>query len=100
MGCSFPFFFLMKKKGAVYGLLDGCIIPYAICSFRNLESLPCSNCKSYIVLPVSVGGAPGFKSMAWSQGYDGGSLFPFCCLNTSLKSWYWRGTLSDHLGCS
>ncbi len=74
----------MKKKGAAYGLFDGRIVPCAMCSFRNLVSLPCSDCESCIVLPVSITGAPGFKLMAWSQGCDGGRPFPFHCSNMFL----------------
>jgi len=62
-GHSFPFFFLMKKKGAVYGLFDGLIIPRAMWSFKNLVSSTCSDWERWNVLPVSIAGAPGFNLM-------------------------------------
>ncbi len=83
MGWSFPFFFLMKKNDTVYGLFDGRIVPHAVCSFRNWESSLCLACKSWIVLLMRVGGASGFKSMAWSHGWDGGSPPPLRCSKTS-----------------
>ena len=64
MGWSFLFFFLMKKKGAVYRLFDGRIVPWAVCSFKNLVSSTCSACASWIVFPMRVAGAPGFRSIA------------------------------------
>ncbi len=67
MGQSFPFFFLIKKNGAVYGLFDGHIIPHAVCSFRNWVSLICLVWESQIIFPVRVAGAPGFKLIVWSH---------------------------------
>ena len=79
MGLSFPFFFLMKKNDAAYGLFDGCIVPRAVCSFKNLDSSPCSVWERQMVLLMSVAGAPGFRSMLWSQDREGGSPFPHRC---------------------
>ena len=73
----------MKKNDVVYGLLDGCIVPRTVCSFRNWDSSCCLTCESQMVLLMSIARASGFKSMVWSQGRDGGSPFPLCCLKIS-----------------
>ena len=60
---SFPFFFLMKKNDAAYGLFEGWMVPRLVCSFRNWESSCCSVWERQMVLLMRVTGAPGFRSM-------------------------------------
>ncbi len=74
----------MKKNSVAYGLFDGCMVPCAVCSLKNLESSTCSDCESHIILPISIGGALGFRSMVWFQGHDGDSPQPFHRSKTSL----------------
>src|SRR5216683_4584386 len=92
MGHNFPFFFLMKKKAAAYGLLDGHIVPRSTCSLRNFCSSSSSNCESHIFRLMRVAGAPGFSSMAWFYDCFGGNFFDSWSLNTRACFWYCRGT--------
>src|SRR5260221_12846749 len=38
---------------------------------------------------------PGERSMAWSHAFCGGSLSKASLEKTSLKLWYWAGTMSS-----
>jgi hypothetical protein len=42
-------------------------------------------------LLISVEGAPGLRSIAWSHGHGGGNFFDSWSLKTHLYCWYWRG---------
>jgi len=66
----------------LYGLLEGLIMPLAVCSFTNVWSSPCSAQESRISLPGSAAGAPGLSSITWSQGRDGGNLCEASSKNT------------------
>jgi hypothetical protein len=81
----------MKKNEAAYGLLDGHIVPCCKWSLRKAESSVCSAWDSLMSLLLSVAGAPGFSSISWSQGRNGGISAPFCGVKTSAKSLYWLG---------
>jgi len=72
----------MKKNDAVYGDLDGRIVPLPRCSFTNLRSSASSGCDSGMSFPGSNAGAPGLSSIAWSQMRVGGNL----CDASSLKT--------------
>jgi len=91
-GHSSPLFFLMKKKGAAYGLLDGQIYPFSSCFFRNSFNAPCSGCvKEYTFLGMEFG-ALGFRSIAWSQERFLGNRCAFCSENTFWCHWYSSGS--------
>ena len=77
----------MKKNNAVYGDLDGWIVPLLRCSLTNLRSLASSGWDSGMSFLGSDAGAPGLSSMAWSQTHDGGNSCDASSLNT-LE--YWR----------
>ena len=57
----------MKKKEAVYGLFEGCIVFLWRCSLMNFCSSSSSDWDSQMSLAGSELGAPSFSSMAWSQ---------------------------------
>ena len=82
MGHNLPSFFLMKKKDAVYGDLDGRMVPLPRCSLMNFRSSASSGCDSGISLPGSDAGAPGLSSIAWSQTRVGGNSCDASSLNT------------------
>jgi hypothetical protein len=69
--------------------LDGRIVPLLRCSLTNLRSCSSSACDNGISLPGSAAGAPGLRSIAWSQGREGGNS----CDASSEK------TLSNCLYC-
>jgi|SRR6266850_2202501 len=101
MGRNFPSFFLMKKKDAVYGLLDGQMVPLMRCSLTNLRSSASSGCDKGISFLGRDAGAPGFSSIAWSQMHDRENLCDASSLNT-LEYWqYCSGILSslEGVGC-
>src|SRR6267142_4628866 len=88
----------MKKNDAVYGDLDGRMVPLPRCSFTNFRSSASSGCESGISFPGNDAGAPGLSSMAWSHRRDGGNLCEASSLNT-LEYWrYCLGILSDSEG--
>src|SRR6266850_567855 len=92
----------MKKNDAVYGDLDGLMVPLPRCSLTNLHSSASSGWDSGISFPGSDTGAPGLSSIAWSQTCDGGNSYDASSLNT-LE--YWRYSLgilssSEGIGCS
>ena len=72
----------MKKNAAAYGLLDGQIVPRSLCSFMNFFNSSCSDWDRQIFLLMRVAGAPGFNSIAWSQGLCGGNFFDSSSLKT------------------
>ena len=72
----------MKKKRALYGLLDGLMVPCLVCSTTNLCNSSCLACNSRISLPGSAAGAFGLSSIVWSQICDGGNL----CDTSSKKT--------------
>jgi hypothetical protein len=78
----------MKKNEVAYGLLDGHIIPHCKWSLRKVESSACSTWDSQMSLLLSVVGVPGFSSILWSHGRDGGMPAPFCGEKTLVKSLY------------
>jgi len=63
MGHSLPSFFLMKKKDAVYGDLDGRMVPLIRCSLTNLCSSASSSCDNGMSFPGKDVGAPGLSSI-------------------------------------
>ncbi len=81
----------MKKNAVVYGLFDGCMVPLSMCSFMNFWSSTSSDCDKQMFLLMSVAGAPGFNSIAWSQDRFGGNFFDSCLLNTHTCHWYCVG---------
>jgi len=83
----------MKKKDAVYGLLDGRMVPLSKCSLTNLRNSVSSGWDSGISLPGSDAGTPGLSSMAWSHSRVGGNLCDASSLNTLLYCWYCAGIL-------
>ena len=83
----------MKKNAAAYGLFDGLMVPQSSCSFRNFLSSSCSNCDNRMFLLMRVAGAPGFNSMAWSQGRYGGNFLDSSLLNTLACFWYCGGMM-------
>ena len=83
----------MKKKAAAYGLLEGRIVPRSSCSFRNLPSSCCSDWESHMLRLIRVAGAPGFNSIAWSQGRSGGNFFDSSSLNTLAYFRYCGGMM-------
>ena len=68
-----PSFFLIKKNDAVYGDLDGQMVPLPRCSLTNLRSSASSGCDKGMSFPGRDTGAPGLSSMAWSQIHDRGN---------------------------
>src|SRR5712671_1440269 len=62
------------------------MVPRAVCSLRNWESSPCSVRERRMVLLMRVAGAPGFRSMAWSQVLEGGNPFAFRRRHGSLDT--------------
>src|SRR6266850_3263939 len=88
----------MKKNDAVYGDLDGRMVPLPKCSLVNFCSSASSGCDNGISFPGSDAGAPGLSSMAWSQMCVGGNSCDASLLNT-LEYWrYCSGILSSSAG--
>jgi len=56
-------FFLTKKNGEAYGLLDHLIYPLARCLSKNLSSASCCPSANGYTLQLSVGGASGNRSI-------------------------------------
>ena len=54
-------------------------------------SSSCSSWDSRMFRLMSVEGAPSFKSMVWSHGRSGGSLFDSSSLKTFMYHLYWGG---------
>src|SRR5487761_1183966 len=81
----------MKKNDAVYGLLDGRIVPLPRCSFMNLRSSAISVWDSWISLAGRDAGAPGFNSIAWSHNRDGGNSWEASSLKTLENDRYCQG---------
>src|SRR5258707_14430620 len=89
---SEPSFFLMKNTGAPIGDLDGQMQPFARFSQRELSSSFCSAGDRGNVWEQG-SSVPGVRSMAWSHAFHGGSLSKASLEKTSLKLWYWAGTM-------
>ena len=83
----------MKKNVAAYGLLEGLMVPRSLCSFRNFFNSSCFNCDNRMFLLMRVAGAPGFNSMAWSQGRCGRNFFDSSLLKTLACLRYCGGTM-------
>jgi hypothetical protein len=75
----------------LYGLLDGLIVPLAVCSFTKDRSSTSSAWDRGMSFPGSVAGAPGFSSIAWSHGQDGGNSCEASSENTLEYIWYGSG---------
>ena len=69
------------------------MVPRSSCSFRNFCSSACSDCESQMLRLMRVAGAPGFNSIAWSQGRGGGNFFDSSSLNTLVCFRYCGGTM-------
>ena len=69
------------------------MVPRSSCSFRNLLSSCCSDCDSRILRLMSVAGAPGFSSIAWSHGRGGGNFLDSSSLNTLVCFLYCGGMI-------
>ena len=61
MGCSFPSFFLMKKKEEVYGDIEGTIYPFSSCSSIQTSSVASSSQVIGYTLQLMESGAPGLR---------------------------------------
>jgi len=73
------------------------MVPLSVCSLINLSSSSISGWDRWMFWLIRVGGAPGFSSILWSHGCDGGSFFDSWSLNTFLNFWYGSGTFSRFL---
>src|SRR5580693_2521741 len=62
-----------------------------MCSFTKDRSSTSSACDSGMSFPGSAAGAPGFSSMAWSHGRDGGNSCEASSENTLEYIWYGSG---------
>src|SRR5258705_13291399 len=91
---SEPSFFLTKNTGAPIGDLDGQMQPFARFSWRKLSSSFCSAGDRGNVWEQG-SSVPGVRSMAWSHAFHSGSLSKASLEKTSLKLWYWAGTMSS-----
>ena len=69
------------------------MVPRSSCSFRNFPNSCCSDCESRILRLMRVAGAPGFSSIAWSQGHGGGNFLDSSSLNTLAYFRYCGGTM-------
>src|SRR5258707_10540565 len=76
------------------GYLDGQMWPFARFSWRKLSSSFCSAGDRGNVQEQG-SSVPGERSMVWSHAFHGGSLSKASLEKTSLKSWYWAGTMSS-----
>src|SRR5258707_11882633 len=91
---SEPSFFLTKNTGAPMGDLDGWMRPFARFSQRKLSSSFCSAGDRGNIWEQG-SSVPGERSMAWSHTFRGGSSSKAYLEKTSLKLWYWAGTMSS-----
>jgi hypothetical protein len=66
-------------------------VPLAVCSFTKDRSSTSSAWDSGMSLPGSAAGAPGFNSIAWSHGWDGGNSCEASSENTLEYIWYGSG---------
>jgi hypothetical protein len=69
------------------------MVPLSLCSLRNFLSSSCSDCDSRMLQLMSDAGAPGLRSIAWSQGRGGGNFFDSSSLNTCLCLRYCGGIM-------
>src|SRR6266478_9595953 len=91
---SKPSFFLTKNTGAPIGDLDGQMWPFAMFSQRKLSSSFCSAGDRGNIQEQG-SSVPGVRSMVWSHAFHGGSSSKASLEKTSLKLWYWAGTMSS-----
>jgi hypothetical protein len=70
-------------------------MPLAVCSFTKDRSSTSSAWDSGMSFPGSVAGMPGFSSIAWSHGRDGGNLCEASLENTLEYIWYGSGILES-----
>src|SRR6266436_3198784 len=84
----------MKNTGAPVGDLDGQMQPFARFSWRKSSSSFCSAGDRGNVREQG-SSVPGERSMAWSHAFHGGSSSKASLEKTSLKLWYWAGTMSS-----
>ena len=69
------------------------MVPRSSCSFKNFCNSVCSDCESWMLRLMRVAGAPGFNSIAWSQGRGGGNFFDSSSLNTLAYFRYCGGMM-------
>src|SRR5258708_33626104 len=91
---SEPSFFLTKNTGAPIGDLDGQMQPFTRFSQRKSSSSFYSAGDRGNVQEQG-SSVPGVRSMAWSHAFHGGRSSKAALEMTSLKSWYWAGTMSS-----
>ena len=66
-------------------------MPLAMCSFTKDCSSTSSAWDSGMSFPGSAAGVPGFSSIAWSHGQDGGNSCDASSENTLEYIWYGSG---------
>src|SRR5260370_22336660 len=76
------------------GDLDGQMQPFTRFSWRKLSSSFCSAGDRGNIQEQG-SSVPGERSMVRSHAFHGGSLSKASLEKTSLKSWYWAGTMSS-----
>ena len=93
----------MKKKGATYGLFEGCMYPLANCSSTCFFSASFSSWVRGYILPLIDAGALGFNLMAWFHGQSGGRRAVAFSENT-LRWWQYSNGIvfnsSSGMSCS